>query len=129
MVALNFEGATLPIRAGACMLVIFPAGLLMGYGFPTGMRLISAVDPKPTPWFWGINGAAGVMASSLAVACSIGFGIGTTLAIGGVCYWLLIAAALIIGFHPERSARKPQEQRHASSGFVVRASSSSRSSG
>ena len=32
------------------------------------MRLISAVDRKPTPWFWGINGAAGVLAATLAVA-------------------------------------------------------------
>ena len=75
-----------------------PAGLLMGYGFPTGMRFISAVDRKPTPWFWGINGAAGVLASTVAVACSIAYGIGTTLALGAACYLLLIPAALVIGF-------------------------------
>lgn len=120
-VALGFDGATLAVRAGVCLLAIFPAGLLMGYGFPTGMRMISAVDRKPTPWFWGINGAASVLASSLAVACSIAFGISTTLLIGGVCYWLLMVAALVIGFHPERPTGKPQEQRHASCDFVARA--------
>ena len=25
------------------------------------MRLVEAVDRQPTPWFWGINGAAGVL--------------------------------------------------------------------
>jgi hypothetical protein len=104
-VALEFEGATLLVRGGVCVLVIFPAGLLMGYGFPTGMRLISAVDRRPTPWFWGINGAAGVMASSLAVASSIAFGISATLRIGGACYLLLIACAPVIGFRSLRATR------------------------
>jgi hypothetical protein len=69
----------------------------MGYGFPTGMRLITAVDGKPAPWFWGINGAAGVLASSLAVACSIAYGIDITLIVAASCYILLIPAAVYIG--------------------------------
>jgi hypothetical protein len=24
----------------------------MGFGFPTGMRLVSAISAGPTPWFW-----------------------------------------------------------------------------
>jgi hypothetical protein len=31
------------------------------------------------PWFWGINGAAGVLAASVAVVTSIAFSIDTTL--------------------------------------------------
>jgi SAM-dependent methyltransferase len=100
-VLLAFESAALPARAALCVLTIAPAGLLMGFGFPTGMRMISAVDRKPTPWFWGINGAAGVLASILAVACSIAFGISTTLIIGALCYLCLIPAALAIGFRAE----------------------------
>ena len=94
-----FDGAALVVRAVLCVLAIAPAGLLMGYGFPTGMRLISAVDRTPTPWFWGINGAAGVLASTLAVACSIAFGISMTLIIGSLCYVFLIPAAITIGFY------------------------------
>jgi spermidine synthase len=97
------ESAVLPMRAGVCVLVIAPSGLLMGYGFPTGMRLISAVDRKPTPWFWGINGAAGVLAATIAVACSIALGISTTLMIGAFCYLLLIPAALTIGLSHRRA--------------------------
>jgi hypothetical protein len=106
-VAAAFESAILVIRAVLCILVIGPAGVLMGYGFPTGMRLISAIDRTPTPWFWGINGAAGVLASILAVACSIAFGISMTLLIGALCYLLLIPAACTIGFH-----HAPDPQRH-----------------
>lgn len=97
-VLLAFDGATLLTRAALCVAAIAPAGLLMGFGFPTGMRLISAVDRKPTPWFWGINGAAGVLAASLAVAVSIALGIGTTYMVGALCYLLLVPAAMTIGF-------------------------------
>jgi hypothetical protein len=65
--------------------------------------LISAVDSKPTPWFWGINGAAGVLASCFAVLCSIAFGITATLVLASVCYLLLIPAGLAIGFREPRA--------------------------
>jgi hypothetical protein len=92
-----FESATLLMRAPLCVAVIAPAGLLMGFGFPTGMRFISAVDRRPTPWFWGVNGAAGVLASSTAVGVSIAFGIYVTFLISACCYALLIPAGLLIG--------------------------------
>ncbi len=94
----DFDGASLIVRASVCVFTIAPGGLLMGYGFPTGMRFISAVDRTPTPWFWGINGAAGVLASSFAVAVSIAFGIYVTLFASAACYALLIPAGLTIGF-------------------------------
>ena len=56
----GLDGADLLVRAGLCVLVLAPAGFLMGFGFPTGMRLVSTISTGPTPWFWGINGGAGV---------------------------------------------------------------------
>jgi hypothetical protein len=94
----TFEGAALIVRGLLCVAMIAPAGILMGFGFPTGMRFISAVDRTPTPWFWGINGAAGVLASSIAVAISIAFGIYVTFYMSALCYVLLIPAGLAIGF-------------------------------
>jgi spermidine synthase len=87
-------GAPLAARVGICVATIAPAGILMGFAFPTGMCLVTAVDRRPTPWFWGINGAAGVLASTLAIACSIAFGINTTLIVGGSFYLLLIPTTL-----------------------------------
>jgi hypothetical protein len=90
-----FDSASLLSRAVLCVITIAPGGLLLGFGFPTGMRLISAIDRRPTSWFWGVNGAAGSLASTVAVASSITFGIGTTLTIGATCYILLIPTALL----------------------------------
>jgi hypothetical protein len=92
----ELDGAGLFVRAGLCVLVLAPAGFLMGFGFPTGMRLVSAINTGPTPWFWGINGAAGVLAASVAVVTSIAFSIDTTLRIGAVCYLLIAAPAVLL---------------------------------
>ena len=97
------ESAPLAMRAALSVAVIAPAGVMMGFGFPTGMRFINAVNPTPTPWFWGINGAAGVLASSFAIAISIAFGIYVTFYASALCYSLLIPAGLLIGF-PQRAA-------------------------
>ncbi|QCI63101.1 class I SAM-dependent methyltransferase [Phreatobacter stygius] len=102
---LHLESASLMSRAGLAVLVLAPAGFLMGFGFPTGMRLVSMIDQRPTPWFWGINGAAGVLAASVAVLTSIEFGIDTTLRAGAVCYLLLPGPALLL-VRCVRAARK-----------------------
>jgi hypothetical protein len=102
----EFDGADLPLRAGLCVLALAPAGLLMGFGFPTGMRLAGAISTGPTPWFWGVNGAAGVLAASVAVVTSIAFGIDTTLRIGAACYFLVGAPAMVLmsaGVRPSRT--------------------------
>ncbi|HKY08024.1 MAG TPA: hypothetical protein VJQ55_07280, partial [Candidatus Binatia bacterium] len=90
----NFSAAELGTRIALCVALIAPAGFLLGFGFPTGMRLVSSIDPKPTPWFWGINGAAGVLASIVAVTLSLALGIGATLVLGALCYLSLIPVSL-----------------------------------
>ncbi len=95
---LSFDSSPLAVRGLASVAIILPAGLLMGFAFPAGMRIIASYSRRPTPWFWGINGASGVLASIFAVGCSIAFGIGTTMALGAICYLLLIPAARMIGF-------------------------------
>jgi hypothetical protein len=92
----SLSAATLPWRVLTSAAVIFPAGLLMGFGFPTGMRLVTRLDARLTPWLWGVNGASGVLAAGIAVACSIGFSIDVTIRAGGVCYALLLLFALLL---------------------------------
>ena len=96
----SFESSVLLNRAAVCVAVILPAGSLMGFGFPIGMRLATAVDARATPWFWGVNGAAGVLAAGLAVACSIGASIDTTVRVGAICYLLLVPIAILLLPHP-----------------------------
>ncbi len=71
--------APLAVRIVVALAVLMPAGFLMGFAFPTGMTLIEAVSREPAPWFWGINGATGVLASVLAVISGIAFGINVTM--------------------------------------------------
>lgn len=90
---LENETAPLLTRALLSIVLIAPAGILMGFGFPTGMRLVTAIDARPTPWLWGINGAMGVIASVIAIVISISWGINITICVGALCYLLLIPAA------------------------------------
>lgn len=92
------ESAPLFWRGVLCVAVIAPAGLLMGCGFPTGMRLVMQQDPRPTPWFWGINGAAGVLAAGAAAILGLAWGVSLTLTVGALCYAALIPAAAMVGF-------------------------------
>src|SRR6266699_1854709 len=110
----DLDGAGLLVRAGLCVLVLAPAGFLMGFGFPTGMRLVSAISTGPTPWFWGINGAAGVLAASVAVATSIAFSIDTTLRIGAACYLLVAAPAVLLMSAGARSSHTTLRSLHPS---------------
>jgi hypothetical protein len=85
----DFASAGLSVRAAVSFTAIIPSGVLMGFGFPTGMEIVNAIDTRPTPWFWAVNGAAGVLAAGLAVALSIEFSISATLWLGAACYLLL----------------------------------------
>jgi hypothetical protein len=115
-VLLNLDGADLFVRAGFCVLVLAPAGFLMGFGFPTGMRLVSAISTGPTPWFWGINGAAGVLAASVAVVTSIAISIDTTLKIGAACYLLVATPAMLLVFAGARPSHTVLASPRRSSG-------------
>ncbi|HZP12010.1 MAG TPA: hypothetical protein VFB36_06290, partial [Nevskiaceae bacterium] len=80
-------------RIAISLTVVMPLGFLLGCAFPTGMRLVEAVDREPTPWFWGINGATGVLASVLAVIFSMAYGINVTMTLAALCYLALIPVA------------------------------------
>ena len=84
------------VRIVISLLVIMPLGFLLGFAFPTGMRLVEAIDRQPTPWFWGINGATGVLASVLGVIFGMSMGINVTLTISAVCYLLLIPTSFAL---------------------------------
>ena len=75
-----------------------PPALGLGLCFPLGLRLSERMEqnavglaqaPTLGPWLWGINGAFGVCASGLALACSMIWGIPTTLLVGAACYLVL----------------------------------------
>lgn len=83
------ETGSLLERASVCLATVVPAGVLMGFMFPTGMRLCARIDSRITPWLWAVNGAAGVLASGAVVLVSIATSLNHSLWIGAVAYALL----------------------------------------
>jgi hypothetical protein len=73
-------------KAAASVLAVFPVGMLMGFFFPTGMRIARLVSDDDTPWYWALNGILGVLCSALAVFVSIYSGISTSFYLAAVCY-------------------------------------------
>ena len=64
--------ASTPVRIAAAVALLFPGGLMMGMAFPLGMKLAAHRAAALTPWLWGVNGAASVLASVLSVCIAAG---------------------------------------------------------
>jgi MFS family permease len=94
------------LRIAISLAAIMPLGFLLGFGFPTGMRLVEAVNSQPTPWFWGINGATGVLASVLGVLISMSIGINATMLISAACYLLVIPTSFALMAMRPRTAQE-----------------------
>jgi hypothetical protein len=78
--------------AGRILVVVLctaPLSVLLGFCFPIGMRLVGRLSPDATAWMWGLNGAAGVLASIAAVGISMWLGIHVNLLVAGTLYLLL----------------------------------------
>ena len=86
------EPMTTPIRILAAVVLLFPAGLFMGMAFPLGMRMAAARAQALTPWLWGLNGAASVLASVLSVCIALTWSISTAFWSGWACYVAALAA-------------------------------------
>jgi hypothetical protein len=80
-------------RIALAVLILAPAGALMGIPLPAGVRLLSARQPSLVPWAWGMNGALSVMGATLAVFIAMNWGFSVTLAAGAFVY--LLAALLV----------------------------------
>jgi SAM-dependent methyltransferase len=77
-------------RIAAAAIMLLPMGFFMGLPFPLGLR---AADKNPAlvPWLWGINGAASVLCSVLAMVVALGAGISAAFWSGVLCYCLAFA--------------------------------------
>jgi hypothetical protein len=94
------------VRIGISLAAIMPLGFLLGFAFPTGMRFVNSVDSQPTPWFWGINGATGVLASALGVMISMSLGINVTMLIAAACYLVVIPTSFALSALRPRAAQQ-----------------------
>ena len=65
---------------------------MMGMAFPLGMNVASARGRELTPWLWGLNGAASVLASVLGVVIALTWSISTAFWSGWLCYVIALLA-------------------------------------
>jgi hypothetical protein len=78
-------------RVALAAALLLPLGFAMGRPFPAGLRAASEAG-APTAWLWGLNGAASVCASVLAVAIAITQGIQAAFWCGVLSYGLAAVA-------------------------------------
>lgn len=86
------EPLTTPVRILTAVLLLFPAGLFMGMAFPLGMKLAAARAQELTPWMWGLNGAASVLATVLGVCIALTWSISAAFWTGWACYVAALVA-------------------------------------
>jgi len=82
----------LPWRVAVVTGVVAAAALPLGMCFPIGLRLVQRISDDAAPWLWGVNGAAGVLASVSAVGLSMWAGISVSLYLAAATYALLAVA-------------------------------------
>jgi hypothetical protein len=80
-------------RIALAVVLMAPAGVLMGIPLPAGVRLLSAAHAELVPWAWGMNGALSVVGATLAVFVAMNWGFSATLLTGAAAY---LAAAVLL---------------------------------
>jgi hypothetical protein len=86
-------------RIALTVLLITPAGVLMGMPLPAGIRLMSVSDSALVPWAWGMNGALSVIGATLAVFIAMNWGFSVTLLTGAAIY---LGAAVLLHTSADR---------------------------
>ena len=84
----SLQTAGMPGRILASVCLIGPLGIVLGFFFPTGMKVIEKSLGAQSPWFWALNGIMGVFCSALAVFISIYVSIYFNLYLAAGCYLL-----------------------------------------
>jgi hypothetical protein len=94
----SLVGLPLALKIALTVLMIAPAGFVMGMPFPTGLQRLEEWHAPSVRWAWALNAAASVLGSVGALVCSIYLGLIQTLIIGGMFY--LAALAVVARVHP-----------------------------
>jgi len=93
-------GIPLVARILIAVVLVSGPGLLMGALLPSGVRVANEMGRGTVAWGWGLNGAASVVGSILAMALSMNFGFTLSLVAGIAVY--LVGMTLLAGI------RRPQ---------------------
>lgn len=92
------QGLRIELRALVVVLLLMPAGLLMGRPFPLGLRHVEAIGAgSMMPWLWAANGTLSVVGSVLATLLAIQVGFAAVFSVGVLAYMLALGISLRFG--------------------------------
>jgi hypothetical protein len=93
-------GLPSPVKIAMTVLMIAPAGFLMGMPFPTGLRRLEQWHHPSVRWAWALNAASSVLGSVGALLCAIYMGLMQTLVAGGLLYLATLLTLRRANFSP-----------------------------
>jgi hypothetical protein len=92
-------------------------GIFLGMPFPLGMKVAMVRSSALSPWLWGINGSASVLASIIAVVIALAAGISASYWTGVGCYGVALVAfiwaCLVEGYStvpPQKVVVQPSQE-------------------
>lgn len=94
-------GLPLAVKIILAVLLIAPAGFVMGIPFPAGLARMEQWHRPSVRWAWSLNAAASVLGSGSAIFLALYIGLRGTLLTGGALY---LAAWLALRWTGARSA-------------------------
>lgn len=75
------------------LLVVAPAGFIMGVPFPLGLAHLAGQSKRQAAWAWGINGCSSVVSAGLATIIVVEFGFSVVLVVAGGAYMVAAVSA------------------------------------
>ena len=88
----SFSSWSITLRIVYSFTTMAMIGTMLGMPFPTGFSLLPKSRQDIAPWLWGVNGAASVVSSVLAVVISIFLGISATF-FTGIFFYILASVS------------------------------------
>ncbi len=107
VVLTSLVGLPVELKILFSVLMISPAGFLMGMPFPIGLARLEAWQKPALRWAWSLNAASSVLGSVGALVCAIYLGLMQTLLVGGLLYIGALCVFLL------------SRQNHASAGITL----------
>ena len=82
------------LKLAVVVLLIFPAGFVMGIPFPAGLARLESQHRPSVRWAWSLNAASSVLGSVGAIFLAVNLGLIETLLIGATLYLAALAVVL-----------------------------------
>jgi len=85
---------------------IIPLGIVIGFFFPAGLRFLIRREARGTPLAYAANGAASIIAPSLASLVAVAYGCNVLLILAAILYALAVVIIISVVFRISRSSER-----------------------